>query len=57
MAYDKLKPEHTGAKNGGGGWGRREQVKQASRSRRRAADKAEARQAKREMDTYTGRIG
>lgn len=40
MAYDKGKTEHTGAKNGGGGmWGHREDVKQASRKRRRRANR------------------
>ena len=39
MAYDKVKTEHTGAKNGGGGYGHRVDVKQASRKRRRRASR------------------
>lgn len=39
MAYDKLKPEHAGAKNGGGGWGHREDVKKASSRLRRLSAK------------------
>jgi len=46
MAEDKGKTEHAGAKNGGGGmWGRRAIVKQASRKRRRRIDKAAVREA------------
>lgn len=37
-----LKTEHTGAKNGGGYWGRREDAKKLSRKRRRANDKQES---------------
>ena len=42
MAYDKVKTEHAGAKNGGGGDGHRADVKLASRRRRRRADGREA---------------
>lgn len=38
----KLKTEHTGAKNGGGYWGKREDAKRASRKRRRQIDKTQA---------------
>jgi len=37
MAYDKVKTEHAGAKNGGGAWTTRAAAKQASRKRRRRA--------------------
>ena len=35
----KIKTEHTGAKNGGGFWGRRKEAKQVSREQRRIEDK------------------
>jgi hypothetical protein len=35
----KHKSEHTGAKNGGGHWGTREEAKRASKKQRRCADK------------------
>jgi hypothetical protein len=43
MAYDKLKTEHVGAKNGGGGYGHRVDVKKASNRRRRAWSRRETR--------------
>jgi hypothetical protein len=39
MAWQKLKTEHAGAKNGGGSWGTRAFVKLSSKRRRRAMDK------------------
>ena len=40
MAYGKnIKTEHSGAKNGGGYWGRREEAKKHSKKIRRAVDK------------------
>jgi hypothetical protein len=45
MAYPKVKTEHAGAKNGGGSYGHREDVKKASNHRRRAAAKREIRRA------------
>jgi len=45
MAQGKYKTEHNGAKNGGGGYGYRHEVKAASKKLRRAADKKEARNA------------
>jgi hypothetical protein len=38
----RIKTEHTGAKNGGGYWGRRSIAKKFSRKRRRANDKRES---------------
>jgi len=40
MAYDRLKPDHNGAKNGGGGYGKRADVKRASKKLRRELDRA-----------------
>lgn len=40
----KLKTEHAGAKNGGGYWGTREEVKAASRKIRRSQSKKEVQQ-------------
>lgn len=41
MAWQKLKTEHAGAKNGGGSWGLRAFVKESSDRRRRRADREE----------------
>ena len=41
MAWQKLKTEHAGAKNGGGSWGLRAFVKESADRRRRRADRAE----------------
>lgn len=38
-----MKTEHSGAKNGGGFWGRRELAKYYSRKKRRQIDKHESR--------------
>jgi hypothetical protein len=38
VAYEKLKTEHAGAKNGGGAWVTRAEAKAASKHRRRVAD-------------------
>ena len=48
MAYGTkgMRTEHTGAKNGGGFFGTRAEAKVASRKRRRAADRAAAREAR-----------
>ena len=42
MAEPKVKTEHNGAKNGGGGWGHRADMKRASKKRRRAQSKKAA---------------
>lgn len=42
MSFGKtLKTEHTGAKNGGGYWGCREDAKKKSKKKRRQKDKKE----------------
>lgn len=48
MAYGTkhMRTEHTGAKNGGGFWGTRNEAKVASRKRRRAADRAAVREGR-----------
>lgn len=40
MALEKVKPDHNGAKNGGGGHCSRDDAKTASRKIRRRADRA-----------------
>ena len=42
MAYERIKTEHAGAKNGGGGWMTRTEAKQTARHQRRRADQTEA---------------
>ncbi|MHA2067270.1 MAG: hypothetical protein ACXABY_23125 [Candidatus Thorarchaeota archaeon] len=42
----KVKTEHSGAKNGGGYWGKREEAKKVSNKARRENDKKEAKKAK-----------
>jgi hypothetical protein len=42
MAYERIKPEHSGAKNGGGAWMTRAEAKQAAKRRRRQLDEIEA---------------
>jgi hypothetical protein len=39
MAYERIKTEHAGAKNGGGAWMTRTEAKRASKRKRRQADK------------------
>lgn len=39
MAYERIKTEHAGAKNGGGAWMKRADAKQAARRQRRQIDK------------------
>jgi hypothetical protein len=39
----KIKPEHSGAKNGGGYWGTREEAKRLSKKARRGKDQAAVR--------------
>ena len=47
MGYPKnIKTEHSGAKNGGGYWGKREEAKTSSRKIRRANDKKEVKRQK-----------
>jgi hypothetical protein len=48
VALDKLKTEHTGAKNGGGGYGHRADVKHASNRRRRRESRRQERQGVRD---------
>lgn len=50
MAYERIKTEHAGAKNGGGAWMTRFEAKQAAKRKRRQAERAETRAA-----TGTGR--
>lgn len=38
MAYERIKPEHAGAKNGGGAWMTRAEAKQTAKRRRRQVD-------------------
>lgn len=39
MAYERIKTEHAGAKNGGGAWMTRAEAKQTAKRRRRQTDK------------------
>jgi hypothetical protein len=39
MGYERIKPEHAGAKNGGGAWMTRAEAKQTAKRRRRRVDK------------------
>ena len=39
MAYERIKTEHAGAKNGGGAWMTRAEAKENARHRRRRQDK------------------
>jgi len=39
MAYERIKTEHAGAKNGGGAWMTRAEAKLVSKRKRRQADK------------------
>lgn len=39
MAYERIKTEHAGAKNGGGAWMTRAEAKENTRHRRRRQDK------------------
>ncbi len=43
MGYERIKTEHSGAKNGGGGWMTRTEAKQTAKRKRRQADKHAAR--------------
>jgi hypothetical protein len=45
-----LKTEHSGAKNGGGHWGTREEAKKISRSVRRRRGKAEVQRERRDLE-------
>jgi hypothetical protein len=42
MAYERIKAEHAGAKNGGGAWMTRAEAKQTAKRQRRQADEIEA---------------
>ena len=54
MSFSKtIKTEHSGAKNGGGHWGTREEAKQASRSVRRLRGKAEVERERRDLEIGT----
>lgn len=46
----KIKPEHSGAKNGGGYWGTREEAKRLSKKARRGEDRAAVRTGPRKPD-------
>jgi hypothetical protein len=38
IAYERIKPEHAGAKNGGGAWMTRAEAKQTAKRQRRRGD-------------------
>jgi len=40
MAYERIKTEHAGAKNGGGAWMTRAEAKQTAKRQRRLEDEA-----------------
>ena len=42
MAYERIKIEHAGAKNGGGAWMTRAEAKQTAKRQRRQADEVAA---------------
>ncbi len=42
MAYERIKTEHAGAKNGGGAWMTRANAKQTAKRKRRHDDRREA---------------
>jgi len=50
MAYERIKTEHTGAKNGGGAWMTRAEAKQTAKCQRRQADEIEAALSTEERD-------
>jgi hypothetical protein len=50
VAYERIKTEHAGAKNGGGAWTTRAEAKQAAKRQRRQADEIEAARATEERD-------
>ncbi len=58
MAYERIKTEHAGAKNGGGAWMTRFEAKQAAKRKRRQAERAETRAAagRRERADHVHRI-
>jgi hypothetical protein len=45
LAYERIKTEHAGAKNGGGAWMTRAETKQIAKRQRRQADRQQARAA------------
>lgn len=53
MGYERIKPEHAGAKNGGGAWMTRTEAKQTSKRRRRQEDKGAA-EGDRAVDEWGG---
>jgi hypothetical protein len=50
VAYERIKAEHAGAKNGGGAWTTRAEAKQTAKRRRRQADEIEAALSTEERD-------
>jgi len=50
----KIKTEHSGAKNGGGHWGTREEAKTISKSLRRNNDKEEVKEQLDEIENNEG---
>jgi hypothetical protein len=44
LAYERIKTEHAGAKNGGGAWMTRAEAKGTAKRQRRQANRAEAQQ-------------
>jgi len=50
MAYERIKTEHAGAKNGGGAWMTRAEAKQTAKRQRRQADEIETALSTEERD-------
>jgi hypothetical protein len=50
MAYERIKTEHAGAKNGGGTWMTRAEAKQTARRQRRQEDEIEVALSAEEQD-------
>jgi hypothetical protein len=53
VAYERIKTEHAGAKNGGGAWTTRVEAKETAKRKRRQTDKQEA-EVPWEKETLTG---
>jgi riboflavin biosynthesis pyrimidine reductase len=52
MAYERIKTEHAGAKNGGGAWMTRAEAKQTAKRQRRQADEIETALSTEERDNH-----
>jgi hypothetical protein len=53
LGYERIKTEHTGAKNGGGAWMTRAEAKETSRRRRRQIDEQDATEAHTDKRLHT----